>query len=86
MEFQIEWMYICCIDMTHKEILTAFRNGNTEVTLTCHITGKEYGCTIVKAGPKQIHIALSSNYVQQYENRGDINYDYQMLKVIYEGA
>ena len=86
MEFQIEWMYICCIDMTHKEILTAFKNGNTKVVLTCHITREEYVYTIVKAGPKQIHISASEYSVDKYENRGDINYDYQMLRVIYEGA
>ena len=79
-------MYIRGIDMTHKEILTAFRNGNTKVALTCHITREEYVCTILRAGAKQIHVALSPNYVQQYENRGDVNYDYQMLRVIYEGA
>jgi hypothetical protein len=82
----MQWLYICCIDMTHKEILTAFRNGNTKVALTCHITREEYVCTILRAGAKQIHVALSPNYVQQYENRGDVNYDYQMLRVIYEGA
>ena len=79
-------MYICCIDMTHKEILTAFRNGNTEIIVICHITREENVCTILRAGQKQIHIAHSPYYIEKYENRGDVNYNYGMLKMVIKGA
>ena len=72
--------------MTHKEILTAFRNGKTKVVHTCDKSGEEIVCTIVRAGAKQIHIAYSEYFTQKYYSRGDINWDYPMLTSIYEGA
>lgn len=73
-------------DMTHKEILTAFRNGNTKVVFTCDKSGEEIVCTIVRAGAKRIYIAYSEYFTEIYSSGGNPNWNYPMLTAIYEGA
>ena len=72
--------------MTHKEILTAFRNGNTKVILTCQKSGEEIVATIDRIGPKHMYISWGEYYVEQFKNYGDINCEWPQFTVIYEGA